>query len=292
MNIRKAVIPIAGKGTRFLPATKQTPKEILPILNVPMIHYVVEEAVKSGIEQVVFVTSYGKEQVENYFDRNIELEKFLENNKKFEMLEMIQKIGQMVEITTVRQKQQLGLGHAVLTAQSVIGDENFAVLLGDDLIFNNIPVTRQLIDISAANKNCSVIGVMEVDNDQTNKYGIVAGAKIDDKTLKMTKMVEKPDPKDAPSNLATPGRYILNSDIFEILKTIPRGAGGEYQLSDAINMLCEKQDVYAHIFEGDRFDTGSINGYLDATIELALRDENLKDFTLELIKKKLKHYEK
>lgn len=290
MKIRKAVIPIAGKGTRFLPATKQISKEIIPILKTPMIHYVVEEAVNSGIEQIVFVTSYGKEEVENYFDRNFELETFLEKNNKHDLLNLVQSIGKMVEITTVRQKEQLGLGHAVLTAQNVVGSEDFAVLLGDDLIFNDIPVTKQLINI-AEKHNGSVVGVMEVAKDQTNKYGIVDGSKVDDATLKMNKMVEKPSPEKAPTNLATPGRYILNNEIFKILEEIPRGAGGEYQLTDAINLLCSKKDVYAHIFEGDRFDTGSINGYLDATIELALRDSQLKDFTVNLLKEKLKKYE-
>jgi UTP--glucose-1-phosphate uridylyltransferase len=290
MKIRKAVIPIAGKGTRFLPATKQISKEIIPILKTPMIHYVVEEAVKSGIEQVVFVTSYGKEEVENYFDRNFELENFLEKNNKHDLLNIIQNIGKMVEITTVRQKEQLGLGHAVLTAKNVVGSEDFAVLLGDDLIFNDVPVTKQLIDV-AQEQNGSVIGVMEVAKDQTNKYGIVDGSKVNDSTLKMNRMVEKPSPDKAPTNLATPGRYILDNEIFKMLEEIPRGAGGEYQLTDAINLLCSKKDVYAHIFEGDRFDTGSINGYLDATIELALRDSQLKDYTVKLLKEKLEKYE-
>lgn len=290
MKIRKAVIPIAGKGTRFLPATKQISKEIIPILKTPMIHYVVEEAVKSGIEQVVFVTSYGKEEVENYFDRNFELENFLEKNNKHDLLNIIQNIGKMVEITTVRQKEQLGLGHAVLTAKNVVGSEDFAVLLGDDLIFNDVPVTKQLIDV-AQEQNGSVIGVMEVAKDQTNKYGIVDGSKVNYSTLKMNRMVEKPSPDKAPTNLATPGRYILDNEIFKMLEEIPRGAGGEYQLTDAINLLCSKKDVYAHIFEGDRFDTGSINGYLDATIELALRDSQLKDYTVKLLKEKLEKYE-
>lgn len=290
MKIRKAVIPIAGKGTRFLPATKQIAKEIIPILNIPMIHYVVEEAVNSGIEQIVFVTAYGKQEVENYFDRNIELETFLEKNNKTELLELIQNIGNMVEITTVRQKEQLGLGHAVLTAESVIGQEDFAVLLGDDIVLNEYPVTKQLIDIYN-NKNGSVIGVMEVNNADTNKYGIVAGKFLDEKTLHMNKMVEKPLPDKAPTNLATPGRYILTNKIFEMLKKIPRGAGGEYQLTDAINLLCENESVYAHIFNGDRFDTGNINGYLDATLEFALRDNNLFEYTMGLMKEKLEKYE-
>lgn len=291
MKIKKAIIPIAGKGTRFLPATKQMAKEIIPILNKPMIHYVVEEAVKSGIEQIVFITSYGKESVENYFDRNFELEMFLEQKGKFELLELVQNIGKMVEITTVRQKEQLGLGHAVLMGKHLINDENFAVLLGDDIILSERPVTKQLIDISQKNNGASVIGVMDVPRENTSSYGIVAGDKVSDRLLKMTNMVEKPKPEEAPTTLATPGRYVLSSDIFDVLESIPRGNGGEYQLTDAIKVLCEKKEVFAYEFEGERFDTGSIHGYLDATIDFALRDKKLKDFTLQLLKEKLAKYQ-
>lgn len=291
MKIKKAIIPIAGKGTRFLPATKQMAKEIIPILNKPMIHYVVEEAVKSGVEQIVFITSYGKEPVENYFDRNFELEMFLEQKGKFELLELVQNIGKMVEITTVRQKEQLGLGHAVLMGKHLINDENFAVLLGDDIILSEKPVTKQLIDISQKNNGASVIGVMDVPRENTSSYGIVAGDKVSDRLLKMTNMVEKPKPEEAPTTLATPGRYVLSSDIFDVLESIPRGNGGEYQLTDAIKVLCEKKDVFAYEFEGERFDTGSIHGYLDATIDFALRDKKLKDFTLQLLKEKLAKYQ-
>jgi UTP--glucose-1-phosphate uridylyltransferase len=283
MNIKKAVIPVAGKGTRFLPATKQISKEIIPILNIPMIHYVVQEAVDAGIEQIVFITGYGKEEIENYFDRNFELEKFLEKNEKLKELELIQNIGKMVEITTVRQKEQLGLGHAVLMAENIMNDDKFAVLLGDDLIVSEVPVTKQLID-TAAEHNSSVIGVMEIPNEDTKKYGVIDGKKIDDKNLQMNKMVEKPDPSVAPSNLATPGRYILDKSIFEILHRIPKGAGGEYQLTDAINELCKNSSVLAHIFDGKRYDTGSMKGYLEATIDFALKRDDLKDHAIQLIK--------
>ncbi|GAB4011879.1 MAG: UTP--glucose-1-phosphate uridylyltransferase GalU [Bdellovibrio sp.] len=285
MHIRKAVIPVAGKGTRFLPATKQTPKELLPILNYPMIHYVVKEAVDSGIEQIVFVTSYGKEAIENYFDNNFELEIFLEKNGKTKELEMVRKISSLIDITTVRQKEQLGLGHAVLCASKMIKDENFAVILGDDLVVSNIPVTKQLMEIGQQLKSDAVIGVMEVPKSDTNKYGIIAGEQLSNKkTYKMTDMVEKPKPEIAPTNLATPGRYIFSPEIFEYLRKIQRGVGGEYQLTDAIKLMALEKNVHAHIFEGDRFDTGNVKGYLQATLAFAMMDNELKDYALELMR--------
>lgn len=290
--VKKAIIPIAGKGTRFLPATKEIPKEILPIINRPMIQYVVDEAVKSGIEQIIFVTSSKKESVENYFDRNYELEEFLESKGKKAEKKLIKEIGELINFITVRQKEQLGLGHAILQAESVIGDESFAVLLGDDIILSDVPVTKQLIDISKKNKNAPVIGVMEVPREETNKYGIIAGKAIDKskKTLRMQGMVEKPAPAKAPTNLATPGRYILNAEIFDHLRKISKGSGGEYQLTDAIDSWCKKREVLAHCFKGDRFDTGNVKGYLNATLEFALRDESLRDFMVDLMKTKLKDY--
>lgn len=290
MRVRKAIIPIAGKGTRFLPATKQVAKEILPIINVPMIHYVVQEAVDSGIDQIVFVTSTGKESIENYFDRNLELENFLEKNNKHKELELIRKIGSLVSVTSVRQKEQLGLGHAVLMARDVVGNEPFAVLLGDDLVINDLPATKQLIDVSEKNGSAPVIGVMDVPKAETAKYGIVRGEKVSERTLRMQGMVEKPKPEEAPTTLATPGRYILTPEIFEILETIPRGAGNEYQLTDAINVLCQRRDVFAHEFVGERFDTGSIAGYLDATIDFALKDPATRDKLVESIQLRLKKY--
>jgi UTP--glucose-1-phosphate uridylyltransferase len=287
MKIRKAIIPIAGKGTRFLPATKEIAKEIIPIINVPMIHYIVQEACEAGIEQVIFVTASGKFAVEDYFDRNQELEAFLERNNKLKELELIRKIGSMVDVTSVRQKEQLGLGHAVLCAKNMIGDEPFAVLLGDDIVMNHKPAIAQLMDVSIANHGASVIGVMEVPRIDTIKYGIVKGEIIDEKTLRMTGMVEKPKPEDAPTNLATPGRYVLTPEIFKILETIPRGAGNEYQLTDAINVLCQTKDVFAYKFEGERYDTGNVFGYLDATIDFALKDPEIRDKFLLSLKDRL-----
>jgi UTP--glucose-1-phosphate uridylyltransferase len=293
MKIRKAVIPVAGKGTRFLPATKEIPKELIPIVNKPMIHYAVQEAVLSGIEQIIFVTSSGKSSIEDYFDRNIELEQFLEKNGKASLAKEIREIGQMTEVTTVRQKEQLGLGHAINCAKDLIGDETFAVILADDLVVNKVPVTKQLLDISKKNEGASVIGVMEVEKSQTYKYGIIDGQPIDErkKTYKMNKMVEKPKPEDAPTTLATPGRYILGPEIFSYLDRIPKGVGGEYQLTDAINLMASEQNVYAHIFEGTRFDTGSIIGYLDATMEFALMEEEMRPDIIKLMKQKISAYE-
>lgn len=290
MKIRKAIIPIAGRGTRFLPATKEIAKEILPIINIPMIHYVVKEAVDAGIEQIIFVTATGKVSIENYFDRNLDLENFLEKNKKTKELELIRKIGSMVSVTSVRQKEQLGLGHAVLMAKDIVGNEPFAVLLGDDLVINDLPATKQLMDVSIQNDGAPVIGVMEVPANETSKYGIVKGEVVDARTMRMTGMVEKPTPELAPSNLATPGRYILTPDIFQILETIPRGAGNEYQLTDAINVLCQKRAVMTYKFTGERFDTGSIAGYLDATVDFALKDLEIRDKFVESIKHRLNKY--
>lgn len=291
MKIKKAVIPVAGKGTRFLPATKQIPKEMIPIIDKPMIHYAVQEAVDSGIEQIIFVTSSGKTSIEDYFDRNMELEGFLDKNNKEEYRSLIENIGKMTEVLTVRQKEQLGLGHAILCAKELIGDETFAVILGDDLVIDSNPVTKQLIDCSQRNGNGSVIGVMEVNPEETNKYGIVDGQYVEEnKTLKMDRMVEKPAPKDAPTNLATPGRYILSPKIFKILEEIPKGVGGEYQLTDAINILAKEDQVFAHIFEGDRFDTGSIKGYLEATVEFALRRDEYSDVMKDILKRKVKEH--
>lgn len=287
MKITKAIIPIAGKGTRFLPATKEIAKEIIPIINVPMIHYIVQEACEAGIEQVIFVTASGKFAVEDYFDRNQELEAFLERNNKMKELELIRKIGSMVDVTSVRQKEQLGLGHAVLCAKNMIGDEPFAVLLGDDIVINKKPAIKQLMDLSHQKNGATVIGVMEVPKNDTNKYGIVKGEVVDEKTLRMTGMVEKPSPEKAPTNLATPGRYVLTPEIFSILEKIPRGAGNEYQLTDAINLLCQSKDVYAYKFEGERYDTGNVYGYLDATIDFALKDPEIRDKFLTSLKHRL-----
>jgi UTP--glucose-1-phosphate uridylyltransferase len=286
MKITTAVIPVAGKGTRFLPATKSVPKEMIPILHKPMIQYVVEEAVDSGIERIVFVTSTGKEAIKNYFSPSSELEDFLEKNNKTKELELCKKIGNMVEVEYAVQDEQLGLGHAIACAEDLVKDQNFSVLLGDDLIIGGTPVTKQLIDVSTRHGGAPAIGVMEVPRADCNKYGIIDGEALKDEptTLKILDMVEKPDPKNAPSNLATPGRYLLTPEIFDCLRNIKKGSGGEYQLTDAISMLAKSRPFYAHIFENDRYDTGNVQGWLRATIEFALKDPNLHESTLKIIK--------
>jgi UTP--glucose-1-phosphate uridylyltransferase len=291
MKIIKAVIPVAGKGTRFLPASKEIPKEMIPIINKPMIHYAVMEAIEAGIEEMLFVTSEGKEAIEDYFKRNKILEEFLKDRGKNELFEQIKQIGSSIEIQTVRQVEQLGLGHAISYAEKFTAGDNFCVILGDDLVLSEVPVCAQLMTISKQNNNSAVIGVMEVPLVDTNKYGIVDGELLaDKKTLKMKRMIEKPNKEDAPTNLATPGRYILTQEIFDCLREIPRGVGGEYQLTDAINLLAKKQDVYAYIFEGDRFDTGNIEGYLNATVEFALRNETTRETMKKIIQEKVKRY--
>lgn len=293
MEIKKVVIPVAGKGTRFLPATKEIPKEMIPIIDRPMIHYAVEEAVRSGITEVIFIISKGKESILNYFSPNQILEEFLLKNKKNKEYDKIKEIGSMITFKTVEQKEQLGLGHAVLCAKELVGDDDFAVILGDDLILGGNPVTKQLLEVSSELKNSTVIGVMEVPNEKTNLYGIIDGKKVEKgpkNTFKMDAMIEKPDPCDAPTNLATPGRYVFSNRIFECLKEIPRGKGGEYQLTDAINLLAKKEDVFAHVFEGDRFDTGNIPSYLDATIEFALRNERTKKIMEDILVEKVQKY--
>lgn len=295
MKIRKAIIPVAGKGTRFLPATKQIPKEMLPIINRPMIDFAVEEAIKSGIEQIIFVTASGKETIENYFDRNFELESFLEKKGQSAALELVRNIGSKVDIYTVRQKEQLGLGHAVACARPLIQkDEAFAIILADDLVLNAKPVTAQLIEVAEKFPGSSVIGVMEIPREEAFKYGIVGGKFVDqaERILRMETMVEKPNPAAAPSNLATPGRYILTSSIFEYLERIAQDAGGEYQLTDAIRLYLKDQPTYAYRFDGVRYDTGSIPGYLRATIDFALADSATKDIMTKLITEKAKELQR
>ena len=293
MKITKAVIPVAGKGTRFLPATKEIPKEMLPIIDRPMIHYVVEEAVAAGIEEIVLVSAAGKSVIEDYFDRNLELESFLQERGKPELFDKIRNIGEMVEIIAVRQKEPLGLGHAIACAEKVLGNEDFAVLLGDEMIFGDVPVTRQLIQVYQDNGHGSVVGVMEIPQQDTDKYGVIEGEVLEpnSSTLKMTRMVEKPPPQEAPSNFATPGRYILTGDIFSILKSIPPGRNGEIQLTDGINLLASQAPVYAHRFVGERYDTGNIPGYINALLELALASGEYSEIMKALIKEKVSKYD-
>ena len=292
-KITKAIIPIAGKGTRFLPATKVLPKELIPIINMPMIYYVVKEAVEAGLDRIIFVTSRGKNTVAELFDRHQELESFLEKKGDEKNLKLLRDISELTKIITVSQKEQLGLGHAILQAEDLIDEgERFAVLLGDDIILHSNPAIKQLMDISDSYQGASVIGVMEVAKEEVYKYGIVGGEFVtpDKNTMKMNLMVEKPPVESAPSQLATPGRYILNSDIFKYLNKISKGRGGEYQLTDAIDAMIKDHPFYAHKFEGNRFDTGQPSGYLDSVVDFALKDPLYRDEMLAIIKNKLEKY--
>jgi UTP--glucose-1-phosphate uridylyltransferase len=284
--IRKAVIPVAGLGTRFLPATKAQPKEMLPLVDKPVIQYIVEEAVSSGIKQIIFVTGRHKRAIEDHFDRNLELERALEEKGKEELLKVVREISELADFIFIRQKEPKGLGHAVLTAEPAVGNEPFAVLLGDDIMVAEPPAIRQLIDVYSKFK-CSVLGLQEVPREEVSKYGIAGGREVEPKVIKVDSLVEKPEPEEAPSNLAIVGRYILTPGIFEALKRTPPGKGGEIQLTDAIALLSQREAVYGRIIEGKRYDTGNKLGFLEATIEFALKDREIREPFLKLIKRKL-----
>ena len=278
MRVRKAVFPAAGWGTRFLPATKAQPKEMLPLVDKPVIQYGVEEAVAAGIDHVIIVTSSQKRAIEDHFDHNYELEHLLEEKGDIDMLRRVRQIGDMVQISYVRQKEQLGLGHAVLMAKEVVGNEPFAVILSDDVVVSDRPCIGQLIEVYKQ-VHASVVAVMEVPREDTNRYGIIDpdyDAETNDERLtKLRGVVEKPDPKVASSTLAVIGRYVLTPKIFEKLEQTPRGAIGEIQLTDAINALSAEQDVYAYAFEGSRYDAGTTMGWLKASVELALERHDI-----------------
>ncbi|GAB6173044.1 UTP--glucose-1-phosphate uridylyltransferase GalU [Paradesulfitobacterium aromaticivorans] len=274
-EIRKAIIPAAGLGTRFLPATKAQPKEMLPIVDKPTIQYIVEEAVESGIEDIIIVTGRNKRAIEDHFDRSVELEMFLQKGEKEELLDMVQDIARLVDIYYVRQKEALGLGHAIHSARKFIGNEPFAVLLGDDVIHAEVPCLRQMIKIYERH-GASIVGVQQVPLEDTSKYGIVDGENFGERVYRALDLVEKPSPEDAPpARLAIMGRYILNPEIFDILEMLPPGKGGEIQLTDGIRELSKFQEVLAYEFEGRRYDVGDKLGFLQATIEFALRRDDL-----------------
>ena len=286
MKVRKAIIPAAGLGTRFLPATKAIAKEMLPIVDIPTIQYIIQEAVDSGIEEILIITNSNKHAMENHFDKNYELEERLKESGKLEQVKMIQDIADMANIYYIRQKEPKGLGHAVLCAKSFIGDEPFAVLLGDDVVVNKEgkPALKQLIE-QYGKTSASVIGVQTFDKKDVSKYGIVEPSKshpAKGRLVKLTDMVEKPAVEKAPSQLAVLGRYVLTPEIFELLETQGKGAGGEIQLTDAIKRLLDRQAVYAYDFEGKRYDVkrydvGDKFGFIKATIDFALDREDLHD---------------
>lgn len=282
-KITKAIIPAAGLGTRFLPATKAMPKEMLPILDKPTIQYIVEEAAKAGIEDIIIVTGKHKRAIEDHFDNQKELEITLEESGKFDLLEKVQFSTNLANIFYVRQKEQKGLGHAILTAKQFIGNEPFAVLLGDDIVESNSPAIKQLMDVYEQTER-SVIGVQEVRPEDTHRYGIINPSTKDGRMYEVHQFVEKPAPGTAPSNLAIMGRYVLTPDIFDYLANQEEGAGGEIQLTDAIERLNADSQVYAYDFEGSRYDVGEKLGFVKTTIEYALKDAEMKEELKAFIK--------
>lgn len=282
-DIRKVVIPVAGWGTRSLPATKNIPKEMLPIYNKPVIQYVVEEAQRAHIKDVIFVTNRDKNVIEDHFDHNLQLEDLLERSGKLDKLEEVRQLAEMVNILSVRQKRQLGLGHAVLCARELVGDEPFAVMVGDDLMFSGVPGIGQLIEVAMAEK-MPVIGVMEVPWEKVSRYGIIDGEEVAPGVYRVRDMVEKPKREDAPSRMAIVGRYVLTPDIFDYLEKVKPGHGGEIQLTDALQAMAKERGMMAVRMAGMRFDAGDWAEFLSANIYFALQDESLRYELLGLLK--------
>jgi len=277
VRIVKAVFPAAGLGTRFLPATKAQPKEMLPLVDKPLIQYVIEEAVGAGIRNITIVTGRGKNAIEDHFDVSYELERVLEERGKADQLNEIRQISNMINVNYVRQKEALGLGHAIWVARDAIGNEPFAVLLGDDIIYSHVPCMRQMIDVFEK-LQASIIATCEVPREEIHQYGVIRGTPVDGfggRVYRVQDVVEKPPSNEAPSNLAIIGRYILTPQIFAFLERTRKGRGGEIQLTDGIRLLLEQQPVYAYMFEGTRYDAGDKLGFLKATVEFALRRDDL-----------------
>jgi len=278
MRVRKAVFPAAGLGTRFLPATKAQPKEMLPLVDKPIIQYGVEEALASGCDQIIIITGRGKQAIEDHFDVSYELERMLEDRKKTDLLEIVRHISDMIHVFYVRQKEALGLGHAVLMARELVGNEPFAVLLADDVIDADPPCLKQMIDVFQETQ-CSVVAAQVIEGKAISAYGVLdmkpVPGRFGGRLYEVRNMVEKPRLEDAPSNLAIIGRYILTPTVFETLSEVRAGAGGELQLTDGLRMLLKKEKMYAYVYEGTRHDTGDKLGFLKATIEFALKREDL-----------------
>lgn len=270
-------------GTRFLPATKTVPKELLPILDIPAIQYVVQEAVEAGIQEVIFVTGRGKDSIEDHFDAVPELEQILEERGQTEVVKALRQIADMIEVVSVRQKRPLGLGHAVLCARDLVGEESFAVLLADDLIDSDIPCVRQLLDVYEE-KNESVLALMRVPAGEVRRYGVIKGQSLSDRLYEVEDMVEKPKPEQAPSQMAIIGRYILRPEIFPILETTQSGTGGEIQLTDGLLQLARKRKVYGYEFAGERYDVGDKFGFVRATIAYALKRPELNGQVMDYLK--------
>ncbi len=276
MKLRKAVIPAAGLGTRFLPATKAQPKEMLPIVDKPALQYIIEEAVNSGIEEILIITGRNKKAIEDHFDKSVELELELEAKGKHDLLREVRKISDMVNIHYIRQKEPRGLGDAIHCAKSFIGNEPFAVMLGDDIVEGEPPCLLQMIEMYNQYK-VSILGVQEVSMESVGKYGIVKGIAVEDRIYKVKDLVEKPSANEAPSNIAILGRYIITPEIFGALESIKPGKGGELQLTDALRLLAQKEAMYAYNFKGKRYDVGDKQGFLEATVEFALKRDDLRE---------------
>lgn len=283
MKITKAVIPAAGLGTRFLPATKAVPKEMLPIVDTPTLQYIIEEAAASGIEDILIVTGRGKRAIEDHFDKSYELENELLRAGKTDYIEQIERISSLANIHYVRQKEALGLGHAIYCAKSFAGNSPFAVLLGDDVVSARVPCLKQMIDVYEKYSSC-ILGVQRVAPEDISKYGAIDGAQVEDKVYRVRNMVEKPKKEDAPSDVAVLGRYIITPEIFDCLEKTAPGAGGEIQLTDALALLAKRQSVYAYNFDGKRYDVGTKMGFLQATVEFALNRADLKDDFMKYLK--------
>ncbi|KHD38392.1 UTP--glucose-1-phosphate uridylyltransferase [Clostridium acetobutylicum] len=287
MSIRKAVIPAAGLGTRFLPATKAQPKEMLPIVDKPTIQYIVEEAALSGIEEILIIIGRNKKSIEDHFDKSAELEEELKNNHKEELLRMVRQVSNMVNIYYVRQKEPMGLGHAISLAKGFAGNEAFAVMLGDDIVDSKVPCLKQLMDCYDR-YNTSILGVQEVREKDVYKYGIVDGINIENKICKVKNLVEKPSIEMAPSNIAILGRYIITPTIFPILENTKPGKGGEVQLTDALEELLKREAIYSYCFDGKRYDIGDKLGFIKANIDFALKNDKLnselKEYLLNINK--------
>ena len=283
MKVKKAIIPAAGLGTRFLPATKAQPKEMLPIVDKPTIQYIIEEAIASGIEEILIITGRNKKCIEDHFDKSVELELELEKSGKSELLELVRDISDMVDIHYIRQKEPKGLGHAIHCAKTFVGNEPFAVLLGDDVVDSQKPCLKQLIECFNE-YNTTILGVQTVPEQNVSRYGIVNGIHIEDRVYKVKDLVEKPALEEAPSNIAILGRYIITPQIFDILENTVPGKGGEIQLTDALKTLINKEAMYAYNFEGKRYDVGDKLGFLQATIEFALKKEELREEFISYLK--------
>lgn len=278
MKVRKAVFPAAGLGTRFLPATKAQPKEMLPLVDKPIIQYGVEEALAAGCDQIIIITGRGKTAIEDHFDHSYELEKLLEEKKKTDLLQIVRQISDMIHVAYMRQKEALGLGHAVLMARELVGNEAFAVLLADDVVDGDVPCLKQMIDVFDETQ-CSVIATQMIAGKAISAYGVLdvkpADGRFDGRLFEIVNMVEKPKPEEAPSNLAIIGRYVLTPAIFDVLTETQAGSGGELQLTDGMRQLLKKERMYAYVFEGRRHDTGDKLGFLKATVEFALQRPDL-----------------